>query len=149
VIRPAEHRDAPAVADIYLAARRLALPSVRWAHGAAEVRVWIADILVPSGGVWVAERAGAIAGTMSVNGDWLDQLYIHPTHWRHGIGTALMRHAKTLSPQALRLWCFQCNAPARAFYETHGFQADRFTDGQDNEEHEPDILYIWHPSELA
>ena len=37
------------------------------------------------------------------------------------------------------------NAPARTFFERHGFHAARLTDGADNEEHEPDVLYVWHP----
>jgi hypothetical protein len=29
------------------------------------------------------------------------------------------------------------------FYERHGFVAARRTDGRDNEERAPDILYVW------
>ncbi len=46
------------MAEIDLAARAEALPSVNWAHPPAEVRVWIAEILLPGGGVVVAERDG-------------------------------------------------------------------------------------------
>jgi Uma2 family endonuclease len=42
----------------------------------------------------------------------------------------------------LRLWTFQRNAAARAFYQAHGFVAQRMTGG-DNEEREPDVLYRW------
>jgi hypothetical protein len=44
---------------------------------------------------------------------------------------------------SLRLWVFQQNAGARAFYERRGFKLVRFTDGAGNEEHEPDALYEW------
>ncbi len=37
----------------------------------------------------------------------------------------------------------QRNNRARAFYERHGFRVARMTDGADNEEREPDILYVW------
>jgi hypothetical protein len=41
----------------------------------------------------------------------------------------------------VRLWCFQANSGARRFYERHGFVAVEFTDGHDNEEGCPDVLY--------
>lgn len=43
----------------------------------------------------------------------------------------------------LRLWTFQANAQAQRFYEKHGFQIERKTDGRDNEEKQPDVLYVW------
>jgi len=45
--------------------------------------------------------------------------------------------------QTLQLWTFQRNARARAFYEKRGFALVRLTDGADNEEGEPDALYLW------
>jgi hypothetical protein len=35
------------------------------------------------------------------------------------------------------------NLPARRFYEAHGFQIERQTDGAANDERQPDILYRW------
>jgi hypothetical protein len=43
------------------------------------------------------------------------------------------------------LWTFQANAPARRFYERHGFGAVEFGDGSGNEEGEPDVRYVWEP----
>ena len=43
----------------------------------------------------------------------------------------------------LSLWTFQQNLRARRFYETHGFTIVVETDGQDNEEKLPDVLYRW------
>ena len=143
ILRPATAADATAVADIDLSARAEALPFVRWAHPPHEVRAWIAGTLIPGGGVIVAEAEGELLGYMAVHEDWVAQLYIRPGNWRHGIGSALLKHAKAARPDGLRLWCFQRNARARAFYERHGFAAERMTDGADNEEHEPDVLYVW------
>ena len=53
------------------------------------------------------------------------------------------------SPQSLppaselSLWTFQQNARARRFYAKHGFVAVVETDGLDNEEKLPDVLYRW------
>jgi len=143
LIRKACAADARAVADIYLAARETALPSVKWAHDGPQVLSWIAEALIPAVGVHVAEENDTLMGFTALQNDWVAQLYIHPDHWRRGIGSALIDFAKSLHPEGLRLWCFQYNKPAMAFYEGHGFQAIEFTDGHGNEEHEPDILYAW------
>lgn len=143
LLRPATPADAGAIAEVYLAARAAALPTVRWAHDAEDVRGWIAGHLVPSGTLTVAVERQTLHGYLGQDADWVDHLYLHPLSWRRGIGSRLLAHAMRQSPSGLRLWCFQVNARARAFYERHGFVADRLTDGADNEEREPDVLYVW------
>ncbi|WP_326493866.1 GNAT family N-acetyltransferase [Rhizobium sp. SL86] len=59
-----------------------------------------------------------------------------------GIGAALLSKAK-LGQISLDLWTFQTNGPAQRFYESHGFIAVEETDGQTNEEREPDVRYRW------
>ncbi len=51
----------------------------------------------------VAEDAGALRGYMALHDDWVAQLYIRPGHWRQGVGTALLAHAKGACPAGLRL----------------------------------------------
>ena len=149
VVRPTTAADAAQVADIDLAARAEALPTVRWAHTPDEMRGWIATVLLPGGDVWVADEAGVVVGYLAMAGDLVAQLYVRPGHWRRGIGATLMRHAKQLRPDGLRLWCFQVNARARAFYAAQGFVAVEFTDGSRNEEREPDILFAWRPVQVG
>jgi GNAT superfamily N-acetyltransferase len=146
ILRRATADDADAVADIDIAARRDAMPTVRWAHPSEDVRRWIRAVLLPTHEVWVAEEDGAVIAYMALHDDWIAQLYVRPGLWRRGIGTALLRHAQELHPDGLQLWCFQVNARARAFYESHDFTAVKFTDGAGNEEQEPDILYAWRCS---
>ena len=43
----------------------------------------------------------------------------------------------------LRLWVFQRNTDAIAFYRTCGFREIERTDGSRNEEREPDVLMEW------
>jgi ribosomal protein S18 acetylase RimI-like enzyme len=57
--------------------------------------------------------------------------------------------AKRERPRGLRLWTFASNTPAQRFYERHGFVEMDRTDGQDNEERAPDILYTWRGTEAA
>ncbi len=72
---------------------------------------------------------------------WIDHLYVHPAHAARGIGSTLLAHALATLPRPVQLWTFQANRHARAFYERHGFAAITFTDGADNEERCPDVLY--------
>ena len=60
-----------------------------------------------------------------------------------GIGAQLLRLAKRRRPEGLRLRTFASNVGAQRFYERHGFVEIERTDGRDNEERAPDILYAW------
>lgn len=91
---------------------------------------------------WVAIDAHRIVGILVIEDpDWIDQLYVEPDLLGRGIGTLLLRQAFEHTRGPARLWCFQSNAPARRFYERHGFVATAWTEG-DNEEGAPDVLYV-------
>ncbi len=143
IVRPATAADAPEIAEVFLAARRDALPYLPSLHSDAETRHWIAAVVLRHSEVWVAELDGVIAGFLSVAGDHLDHLYVRPGYYRQGIGDRLLTKAKEISPQRLQLFTFQRNSRARAFYETRGFVPVDFNDGSRNEEGEPDVLYEW------
>ena len=95
--------------------------------------------------VWVAETDGEIVGFLARRGSYVDRLYISPDHQRAGVGTALLAHAVGCSPTGLELHTHQKNAPARAFYEKHGFVAVRYGISPPPE-NEPDVEYHWRPS---
>ena len=142
-LREAEPRDAPAIAELFLASRREALPYLPELHSDDETRDWMARVVLTECAVWVAESEGRVVGFAAVKGEHLDHLYLLPGHQRRGIGSRLLAKAKELSPDRLELWAFQRNAAARAFYEEHGFVAVEFGDGSGNEEGEPDVRYEW------
>ena len=89
----------------------------------------------------VADNDG-VKGFIMRDGEDIGQLYIAADARGQGIGTALLDLMKSRTNR-LGLWCFQANTGARRFYERHGFVAERFTDGSDNEEKRPDIRYSW------
>jgi GNAT superfamily N-acetyltransferase len=151
ILRPAIAADAGQVADVDLAARVAALPNVRWAQTPAEIRSWIAETLIPSGAVHVADDRGTLLGYLTLRDAWVDQLYVRPTNWRRGVGSTLLHFAMDRNPRGLTLYCYQCNLTARRFYEHHGFTAISFSDGEENDEHEPDVLFSWpgRPLRLA
>lgn len=77
--------------------------------------------------------------------EWVEQLYVAPERLRQGYGSRLLRFAQS-TRNDLALWTFEANAPARAFYEAHGFRVSAPV-SSDNEEHAPAILYRWRASE--
>ena len=94
--------------------------------------------------VWVAADPG-IAGFLAIQGERLGWLYVDPSAQGRGIGTALLDHAKALSPEGLTLFTHERNQQARAFYERRGFRAMRFGVSPPPES-EPDVRYRWEPS---
>ena len=143
-IRRGRAGDARGAADLYLRAREAALragsipPGV---HDDDDVRGHFASHIVEDCELWVAEQDGALAGILVLDGEFVDQLYVEPGLTGRGIGSALLAVAKRERPQGLRLWTFQTNTGARRFYVRHGFVEVRRTDGRDNEERAPDVLY--------
>ena len=83
-----------------------------------------------------------LVGFVGLKPGWVEKLYILPEYQGRGFGRSLLDVAKTQDTE-LRLWTFERNHLARRFYEANGFvELDR-TDGRDNEEREPDVLYKW------
>jgi GNAT superfamily N-acetyltransferase len=95
--------------------------------------------------VWVAEQDASLAGLMAIDPPWIRQLTVFPGHQRRGVGTALLAEARVRSPRELRLYTFQRNLPARAFYEQHGFVAVA-SGTSPPPEREPDVEYRWTPA---
>ena len=102
--------------------------------------------LLSSETVFVAQHNDTIVGFISFSPTSINKLYIDPSFQKIGIGTRLLDTAKEHSDQ-FTLWTFQENTKARAFYEKHGFKAVMHTDGSQNEERQPDMLYQWHRNE--
>ncbi len=145
VFRYASPADAAGVADVYLASRKTFLPFAPLAHSDAEVRRWVAEVLIPSGGVTVAATTNKPIGMMALSRDgqldWIDQLYLHPSAVGRGIGSQLLERAKHELGSLIRLYTFQANTASRRFYARHGFRPVAFSDGHTNEEHCPDVIY--------
>lgn len=145
--RSATQSDAEAIAQVYLSSRKKFLPFAPIAHSDESVYQWIRDVLIPSNQVTVVEQDNKIIGMMALSSEagisWIEQLYLHPDAVGHGIGTLLVKQAKTELSPPIRLYTFQANAAARRFYERHGFSAVEYGDGSGNEENCPDVLYEW------
>jgi GNAT superfamily N-acetyltransferase len=95
--------------------------------------------------VCVAEEDERVVAFAAVDAELVNFLYVEPDAQGRGIGTSLLGWVKARRPDGFLLWTFQRNAGGRRFYERHGLRAVRLTDGEDNEEREPDVLYEWRP----
>lgn len=144
----AKPEDAEAVSDLYLASRAAMMPDLRPVHDDTATRRWIACCMIPDLEVWLAREAESrsIVGILALDGDFIDQLYVHPDRFRQGIGRGLIEHAKRCRPEGLSLYCFSRNSSARRFYEAMAFELVLERDGRSNEEGEPDCLYRWRRS---
>jgi GNAT superfamily N-acetyltransferase len=137
--------DARLAADLWLRARRAAVGAIPPpTHTDAEVRSWFSMRVVRELELWVADAEhGDLVGILVLDGEWIDQLYVDPANTGCGIGRLLLAVAKRERPNGLQLWTFVSNRGAQRFYERHGFVEIRRTNGADNEERAPDILYAY------
>jgi GNAT superfamily N-acetyltransferase len=147
-LRAARAEDARRVAELLIDTRSRFMPYAPSAHPEPDVREWVASHLVPTGGVVVAEIDGRIVGAMATavedETSWITQMAVDPGMVGRGIGSMLLARATETLTLPIRLYKFQQNFGAQRFYERHGFQAIEFTDGEDNEEKCPDVLYELH-----
>jgi GNAT superfamily N-acetyltransferase len=143
MIRGATRKDAPAISELFVRARdeMTYLPRIP-----EHVRPLLAGLFLDRAELWVAEEEGErVVGFAGLSGNELTHLYTDPSAQNRGVGRALLDHVKSLRPERLELWVFQKNEGARRFYERHGFELVRLTDGAGNMEREPDALYEWRP----
>ena len=140
MIRRATAEDAEAVSRVFVAARdgMTYLPRIDEEH-----RPLLGGWFIERGPIFLAEEDGVVVGFSGVKDKELTHLYVDPAAQNRGVGTRLLEHAKTVSPDELVLWVFQRNAGARRFYERHGFGLVELTDGSANMEREPDARYRW------
>jgi putative acetyltransferase len=116
--------------------------AVHQGHTLEEATAYFRHRVLADCEVWVADRDGSLAGVLALQVPWIRHIAVFPGHQRSGIGTTLLRKARERSPQQLRLYTFQRNEPARAFYERHGFVAVAFGVSPPPES-EPDVEYRW------
>ena len=142
-LRRATDADAEAATAVFITSRRIALPTVPFAHSDDEVRGYVRNVLIAKTEGWVATDDGRVVAIMSLTPGWVDQLYVAPDRLGEGIGRRLLDLSKERSEGALQLWTFQVNDRARRFYERNGFAVAELTDGSGNEERTPDVRYVW------
>jgi GNAT superfamily N-acetyltransferase len=142
LIRPATAADADAIAALLVttwrAAYRGIVPDEFLARLDPAERAARWRELIPDTTVLVAEEDGELAGVaaLAIPARELDEpgigeiavLYVHPSHWRRGIGRALVDAAgaelRDGGCDEAVLWVFEANASGRGFYAALGFSPD-------------------------
>ncbi|MDQ2738186.1 MAG: GNAT family N-acetyltransferase [Actinomycetota bacterium] len=142
-LRDALPGDAAELTSLLLRSRIRAMPWLVSPHDELATRWWMQQVLLTEQCVRVADCGSRLLGFAAVTDTWLEQLYVDPDHQGEGVGRALLEDAKRLRPGGLRLRVFTRNAPARRFYEAHGFDLVEQSDGHNNQEREPDCTYAW------
>ena len=104
------------------------------------------DVVARECEVWLAVEGATLLGLLAVGDGLVSQLHVDPPHQGRGVGTALLDFAKGRNAAGLRLFTFQGNTRARAFYERHGFEAVAFGVSPPPES-EPDVEYAWSPAD--
>lgn len=145
VLREYRSEDFDAVTILWRISREKSLPEFQRekGHFFYEDRDYFRNLILANNQVWVVESENYPVAFMAINNDFVDQLYIHPDYQRRGIGRALLDFARKLSPDHLWLYTLQVNVKARAFYEKHGFVAEKYGFSPPPE-NEPDVEYHWH-----
>jgi putative acetyltransferase len=134
--------DFEAVLALWRRTSQAAFPQIQY----PESNEWWQERLrevIERNSVWLAELDAHLAGFMAIDvaRGYIDQLFVDVDAQRRGAGSALIELAKTLSPNGLRLHTLVENAPARAFYEKHGFHAGALeTEAFGGR---PNVEYIW------
>jgi GNAT superfamily N-acetyltransferase len=142
MLRQLARTDIPDAARVHRAAFDHALPWLAGLHTPQEDIDYFQSHVFTTCTAWGAFDGDTMIGMIAFRAEWIDQLYVLPRAHGRGIGTALLDVAQRAHPR-LQAWTFQRNAPARRFYERRSFVLVRETDGSDNEEKEPDALYLW------
>jgi GNAT superfamily N-acetyltransferase len=134
--------DMEAAAQVHRAAFDRALPWLKGLHTPDEDRWFYCERVFKTCRVWGAFDADVLNGIIAFREDWIDQLYVLPEMQGRGVGSQLLQVAQRTS-ERLQLWTFQRNTQARRFYQARGFVLVEETDGNRNDEREPDVRYLW------
>lgn len=150
ILREGRPGDMAALARLHRETVRTSLPFLPDLHTPQEDLVYFSEILFAKAQFWLAEdETGAPLGYIAFRPDFIEHLFVRPESQGQGVGARLLEKAMQ-GARELRLWTFQANARARRFYERRGFVAMTLTDGADNEEKMPDVLYRWvRPADVA
>jgi ribosomal protein S18 acetylase RimI-like enzyme len=143
-IRPYQSTDLEPVVALWHEAKRSAFPyvEIQQRYTFTDDSDYFLNYLLTECSILIAEWEQELAGFMALKPGYIDQLFVRVGWQRQGIGSVLLNKAKQLTRDELRLYTFQKNHNARAFYERHGFRAIAFAVSPPPE-NEPDVEYEW------
>ncbi|MCB0034244.1 MAG: GNAT family N-acetyltransferase [Anaerolineales bacterium] len=120
MIRLYKKTDTEAIIDVWYQASLIA-HSFLTEDFLEEERVNLRELFLPNSETWVKEIKGEIVGFISLMGNEVGGLFVHPAWQRQGVGVLLMDKARSLH-KTLELDVFEANLQGRAFYSKYGFE---------------------------
>jgi len=138
-IRLATPADADAIVAVFCDSKRPSMPWLEDTYAPAEVRSYVADVLLKTATVWVAVQTEEIVGYAALENGVLEQLFVAADFQQQGIGGQLLDAARKSAGNHMSLYVFTENRAARRFYERHGFVSMNDFDA----EGELDMRYEW------
>lgn len=123
MIRKYRETDCEAIIETWFAASLVATPFLS-NEFLTEERDNIRSIWLLKAETWVFEIDNNVTGFISLIGNEVGAIFVHPDYQGGGIGRALMDHAASLRDH-LYLDVFEENAVGRRFYRQYGFQFER------------------------
>lgn len=139
-LRAARSTDAGATGDI-LWRYQTATEWMPKLYSAAETLAFCGS-MIDRGWVTLAVVQGQTVGFIARDGVDIHALYLTHAMIGRGVGQMLLDDAKVRSDR-LCLWTYQAASGAQKFYLRHGFIEKDRTDGSDNDNHMPDVFYVW------
>jgi GNAT superfamily N-acetyltransferase len=127
-IRLCRDDERAAIFDIVNAAAeayRGVIPADRW-HEPYMARDELDSEIAAGVAFWGCEIQGALVGVMGIQPvgdvDLIRHAYVLPSHQRHGVGGALLRHLRGLSGRPMLIGTWAAAEWAIGFYQRHGFE---------------------------
>jgi len=78
-----------------------------------------------NGEIIITEIENEVAGFIGFNNKTIDWLYVSPSHYKNGIGTALIEQALSKVKDEIRIAVLKNNLPALNLYRKMGFTEER------------------------
>ncbi|MDJ0718308.1 MAG: GNAT family N-acetyltransferase [Prochloraceae cyanobacterium] len=121
MIREYKQEDLDDLLSTWTAASEIAHPFLTKEFLGKE-RENIAKVYLPNTQTWVCEEDGFVVGFVSLLGNEVGALFVHPKHHRKGIGRSLMDKVRALGGGQLFVEVFAANKMGRGFYSKYGFE---------------------------
>ncbi len=146
-ITPATHADIEQIVALHKRSYSETYPNFTATHTREEDLAHFSEV-VDTQEVHVARDGEKVVGYIAFTDGEVSKLYLDPSVQGQGLGKTLLDIPKAKN-NSLSLWTYQANENARRFYEKQGFVAVEKTDGETNEENQPDVRFEWHRDEQS